>query len=243
MQADYLQMLQNQVAMQGGRRKSRAPRRKTRGRGLDGYDVYPDGSSPVVHDIYGSGLLGGSLLGGKKKKKKPMPAGLKKYFEMKKMAGRGLVGSGEGGRRMVRGRGLVGGSAEAQRVYDDYALKGLAVPDEVLKLLRAGIVPKTAKETLVDQVRHIEGKMGLGKTPKEALKKYTNEALRAIKQIYLNNEKLLAYPPVEGAYDRFEEDRWEEPMFITEKSGVPAALKALEEGDWLKYRKAIKQDA
>jgi len=238
MQADYLQMLQNQVAMQGGRRKSRAPRRKTRGRGLDGYDVYPDGSSPVVHDIYGSGLLGGMLLGGKKKKKKPMPAGLKKYFEMKKMAGRGLVGSGEGGRRMVRGRGLVGGNAEAQRVYDDYALRGEAVPDDVLKLLRAGIVPKTAKETLVDQVRHIEGQIGMSKTPKEALRKYTNVALKAIKDIYLRNKKILAYPPVKGAYDEYDGERWEQPEFVM-TGNIPPALANISEAELQKLLQDI----
>lgn len=188
-QAEILNLLSRQVsAMEGGRRR----RRPTRKRG---------GMVDIIEEPQ-------VMVGGRRRKTtKKMPAALKAYFESKRRKptrkrGRGLVGGA-----------LVGGRT-AQEIYDLYEARGEPFPLEMLDLLKAGIVPKTPKETVISQIRQLEKKYGLKQTSAEALKKYTVDALVKIRDIYRTNGKLLAYPPVKEDRDEYDdEDRFQDPGF------------------------------
>jgi hypothetical protein len=194
-QMAMLDMLKERVAqMEGGRRRRVGRPRKRRGGEIDGYEM-------SAMSAMGSGLVGGALVGGKRRVGRPRKGVIPPQFLARIEALRRKKS------RRKRGRGLVGG-ATAQEIYEDYASRGDPIPDGVFKLLKAGVKPMTKKEIIIKKIQRIEKQIGLKVTSMEALKKYTTVALGQIFDLYEKNRPLLAYPPTKENYDQYDEDRF-----------------------------------
>jgi len=195
-QSEIMHLLRRQVsAMEGGKRRVGRPRKK--GRGMELADLMVEGGRRRGRGLDEMFATGGALVGGKKK----MPPALRAYWESK--------------RKKKRGRGLVGGIT-AQDMYDRAVVSGTTLKKTDLDYLKAGIVPKPPKEILASQIQHWEEKIGLKKTSKEALMKYTIENLRKILTLYIQYRKVLAYPPSKEAIDEYDEERFEmDPNYVS----------------------------
>jgi hypothetical protein len=194
-QADIIDMYRSQVSnMEGGRRRRVGRPRKSRGRGLVG--GVADASANVEGYISGMGLVGGRRRVGRPRgsAQSKMPAKVLAYFASKS--------------RKKRGRGLVGGKSN-QDIYDELVDQGQAITPDMLNLMKAGIQPATAKESLIRRIRALEKKIGVGQSSTEKLNKYSVKALTGILKIYDDNKFLLAYPPVSKTADIFDDERFE----------------------------------
>jgi len=175
-----IDMLKERVRMmEGGKRRVGRPRKhyRTRGRGIDGYEL------SEMHTMDGSGIVGGRRHVGRPRKGVIPPQFMARIAALKAKK-----------HRRKRGHGLVGG-ATAQDIYEDFASKGEEVPKEILALLKAGVKPLTRKELLIKKIQRIEAQIGLTKTSTESLKKYKINSLEKIYNIYNANKEVLAYPP------------------------------------------------
>jgi len=226
-QADIIDMYRSQVSnMEGGRRRRvgrprKAPVRR-RGRGLVGGVL--DASENVEGYVSGAGLVGGRRRVGRPRgsTRPKMTAKVMEFFASKK--------------RKKRGRGLVGGKSN-QEIYDELIDAGQTVDDKTIRLMQAGIKPETPKDRLIRRIRNMEKKIGVGQSPAERLRKYTATALTQILEIYKANERILAYPPLTGRLDLFEEDRFETPSYSTKGfEELPQPLKELQ----VAYERALK---
>lgn len=208
-----LDMLKDRVAqMEGGRRRRVGRPRKRRGGEVDGYEM-------SEMSAMGSGLVGGALVGGRRRVGRPKKGVIPPQFLARIEALRR--------KRRKRGRGLVGG-ATAQEIYEDYASRGVPIPDGVFKLLKAGVKPMTEKEILIKKIQRVEKQIGLKVTSMEALKKYTKDALGKIYKLYETNRPLLAYPPTKDNYDEYDEDRFVDDLKYYPAGGLEEAEEAEE---------------
>ena len=193
-QADMFNMLQNRVQqMEGGKRRVGRPRKYRGGEQVEGYEM----------DTMGSGLVGGKRRVGRPRKGVIPPQFLAHIAALRRKRA-----------RSSRGRGLVGGSAEAQDIYEYYAEAGQEIPDEIFKLMKAGIKPVSAKSLVIKKIQRLEKKIGLSHTSTEHLKKYTMLALKKIAEFYDLNGEVLAYPPVKGVRDDEDEERFETARYV-----------------------------
>ena len=203
-QADIIDMYASQVAnMEGGRRRRvgrprKAPVRR-RGRGLVGGVL--DASANVEGYVSGAGIVGGRRRVGRPRgsTRPKMTAKVMEFFASRR-------------KPRKRGRGLVGGKSN-QDIYDELVDAGEDVNEKTIALMQAGIQPETPKERLIRRIRNIEKKIGVGQSSAEKLRKYTVKALSQIFGIYKTNERVLAYPPLTGRYDLFEEERFDVPSY------------------------------
>lgn len=222
-QADIIDMYASQVAnMEGGRRRRVGRPRKRRGRGLVG--GVADASANVEGYISGMGLVGGRRRVGRPRgsTRPKMTAKVMEFFASRR-------------KPRKRGRGLVGGKSN-QDIYDELVDAGETVDKDTIALMQAGIQPETPKERLIRRIRNLEKKIGIGSSPVERLKKYTAPALTQILEIYRANERVLAYPPLTGRLDMFEEDRFEKPSYRQKGfEDIPEPLKQIQ----LAYEKAV----
>ena len=187
-QSAMLDMLKERVQqMEGGRRRRVGRPRKRRGGEIDGYEM------SAMSETDGSGLVGGALVGGRRRgrpKKGVIPPQFRAHIASL---------------RRKRGRGLVGGSEAAQELYEEYATAGKKMPQDVINFLKLGIKPLTRKELLIKSIMRLEKKIGFTNTSQEKLKKYTIAALVALEKFYKANGRLLAYPPVKGLRDEYDD--------------------------------------
>ena len=222
-QADIIDMYASQVAnMEGGRRRRVGRPRKRRGRGLVG--GVADASANVEGYISGMGLVGGRRRVGRPRgsARPKMTAKVMEFFASRR-------------KPRKRGRGLVGGKSN-QDIYDELVDAGETVDEKTVALMQAGIQPETPKERLIRRIRNLEKKIGIGSSPVERLRKYTVPALTQILEIYKVNERVLAYPPLTGRLDIFEEDRFEKPSYRQKGfEEIPEPLKQLQAA----YEKAV----
>lgn len=226
-QADIIDMYASQVAnMEGGRRRRvgrprKAPVRR-RGRGLVG--GVADASDNVEGYISGMGLVGGRRRVGRPRgsTRPKMTAKVMEFFASRR-------------KPRKRGRGLVGGKSN-QEIYDELIDGGEKVDDTTIRLLQAGIKPETPKERIIRQIRNLEKKIGVGQSSAEKLRKYTFKALAQILGIYKTNERVLAYPPLTGRLDLYEEDRFDMPSYAAKGYELSADEKALQKA----YEDAIR---
>lgn len=192
-----LDMLKERVQqMEGGRRRRVGRPRKRRGGEIDGYEM------STMSELDGSGLVGGALVGGKRRVGRPRKGVIPPQFMAHIAALRKKS-------RRKQGRGLVGGGRTAQEIYEEYAMNEREMPDKVLQYLKAGIKPLTPKETLIKRFHLVEKKLGLPRTPTERLRKYKMDTLRKMIDLYKANPDVFAYPPVQAARDEYDdEDRF-----------------------------------
>lgn len=183
-----LDMLKERVQqMEGGRRRRVGRPRKRRGGEIDGYEM---------SELDGSGLVGGALVGGKRRVGRPRKGVIPPQF-------RAHIASL---RRKKRGRGLVGGADTAQELYEEYAIANKKMPGEVIEYLKMGIKPLTPKQLLIKSIMRLEKKIGFTNTSEEKLKKYTIKALEALLKFYKDEGRLLAYPPAKGLRDEYDDE-------------------------------------
>ena len=217
-QSDIIDMYASQVAnMEGGRRRRvgrprKAPVRR-RGRGLVG--GVADASDNVEGYISGMGLVGGRRRVGRPRgsTRPKMTAKVMEFFASRR-------------KPRKRGRGLVGGKSN-QEIYDELVDAGEDVNEKVIALMQAGIQPETPKERLVRQIRNLEKKIGVGQSSAEKLGKYTFKALGQILAIYKTNARVLAYPPLKGRLDLYDEERFEVPSYASKGRDLTVEEQAL----------------
>lgn len=216
-----LELLKERVhQMEGGRRRVGRPRKvhssmvhhkrpvgrpRKYGRGLVGGEGDIDGYE--MHTM----AEGGALVGGRRRVGRPRKGVIPPQFRAHIAALR----------RKKRGHGLVGGN-KAQDLYDSYVLRGEEMPKEVLEYVKAGIVPMTKKEQLIKNIMLLEKRIGFHHSTESQLKKYNIKALTALQAFYKKEGRLLAYPPVQGARDEYDDEGRFEDEEYQYVSGIKA---------------------
>jgi len=210
-----LEMLKDRVQqMEGGKRRVGRPRkRRVRGGEIDGYEMSAS-----------SAMEGMGLVGGKRRVGRPRKGVIPPQFRAHIAALR----------RKKSGRGLVGGNQAAQDLYEEYATQNKKMPPEVVEFLKLGIKPLTKKELLIKTIMKLEKQIGFRSTPEAHLKKYTIKALEALAAFYRKDGKLLAYPPVKGLRDEYDDEgRFADPNYIVGDDGALEPTFGAVEEQWL----------